>query len=200
MYPIMLNLARQEVTLIGGGEVAYRKAEMLVRCGGKVRAVAPSFDKRFEGLGEGVWLTYEKVTQENVEAVIATSQLVIAATDDKQLNAAVGNYCEKKHIWCNIVDNKALSSVMMPATIKKGSLVLTVSTGGKSPLLAKRIKAELEAKYRDYDDRYLDRIGTIRDNIVQSVDNVDEKKRLLEHLLTCTEEELARYETSDYTR
>lgn len=149
-YPIQLDVSGLHVVIVGGGKIAYRKALAFVRMGKTFTVVSKSFSRDFSQLAS------EKITF--IQGAfdwnhLKDADLVIAATDDANLNAQIGAYAKQRGKLVNVVSDSAYSNFLNAAVIKNGDLVLTVSTAGKSPKLAKQIKNELENLYGEKQGR-----------------------------------------------
>lgn len=189
MYSAMLNLKESKVTIIGGGKVAYRKAKLLVTEECEIQVIAPTFIEAFKDLGQLV----NKVYKNYEEGDCAGSTLVFAATDDKVLNEAVGCYCKRAKILCNVVDNIALSTFSTPAQLKRGDLTIAISTGGNSPALAAKIKEDLANSYGEAYGAHIRLLGQLREKVLQNEADETKKKELLNHMATLNFEELKNY-------
>ena len=141
--PIFLDLRARDVVVIGGGEVALRKVRTLLRAGAQVTVVAP---RQHPELAE---LTGSAAIQQRAESFTAAhlrgAVLVIAATDDAGVNAAVAAAARAANIPVNVVDDRELSTCLMPAIIDRAPLIVAVGSGGASPTLARRVRAQIEA-------------------------------------------------------
>jgi uroporphyrin-III C-methyltransferase/precorrin-2 dehydrogenase/sirohydrochlorin ferrochelatase len=141
-FPLFLDLAGKPVLLVGGGEIAARKFALLAEAGAAVTVVAPQ-------LGEGLGAASQRgalvhVAREFQPADIDGRWLVVAATSDRNVNAAVAAAASAARIPCNVVDDRELSSFIMPAIIDRSPVQIAVSTGGASPVLARLIRERLE--------------------------------------------------------
>ncbi|MGL4800358.1 MAG: precorrin-2 dehydrogenase/sirohydrochlorin ferrochelatase family protein [Cellulosilyticaceae bacterium] len=194
MYPAMLNVEGKCITIIGGGKVAYRKAKVLLSFGAKLRVVSPAFEEAFEKL-EGD-ITLLKRCFGEVEEELRGSFIVIAATDKRGLNEQIGKYCDTHHILCNVIDDKHLSSFIVPAYIRRGDLILSVSTNGHSPSLTKKIKEALAETYDESYGEYVAILGRMRERILQDITDETSKRQQLHHLIEMDLEELRAYEKS----
>lgn len=192
MYPAMLNITNKWVTIIGGGKVAYRKVHGFLVFGAKIRVISPIFYEKFESLSQQVDLLQREYTNEDLEE----SFLVIAATNNKGVNEQIGTYCHTCRILCNVIDNIHLSSFIVPAYMKQGDLVISISTNGKSPSLASKIKKELSEQYNNSYEEYVDILGRIRDKVIARYEDEEEKKEILHFIITLSLEELRNYEKS----
>ena len=140
--PIFLDIRAQPCLVIGGGEVAARKCAMLLRAGARVTMLAPALGKAFDADLAAARITHR---QENFhDESVAGYALVIAATNDDAVNQAVAAAARARHIPVNVVDQPALCSFIMPSIIERPPVIVAVSTGGASPVLARLLRARLE--------------------------------------------------------
>lgn len=141
--PLFHKLQGGRVLVVGGGEIALRKARLLADAGAALRVVAPEVDGQLaalarEGGGEVLVRGYQASDLEGC-------RLVIAATDDSALNAQVSSEAQARSLPVNVVDAPALCTVIFPAIVDRSPLVVAVSSGGDAPVLARLIRAKLEA-------------------------------------------------------
>lgn len=195
VYSALLNLNGKKVTVIGGGEVAFRKVTSFIEEGCEVHIIAPSFIEAFNTFGHRI----NKIYKHYEEGDCAGSFIVIAATDDAKVNEQVGQFCKRGNILCNVADNKLLSTFIVPATLKRGDLSIAISTGGASPSLAAKIKSELEERYDESYSEYILLLGKIRDKVIATVKDEQEKKAILKHIITLELGELREYAKSHFS-
>ncbi|WP_176508844.1 MULTISPECIES: siroheme synthase CysG [Pseudomonas] len=141
--PLFHKLQGGRVLVVGGGEIALRKARLLADAGAALRVVAPDIDGQLaalarEGGGEVLVRGYQA-------GDLVGCRLVIAATDDPGLNAQVSADAQALSLPVNVVDAPALCTVIFPAIVDRSPLVIAVSSGGDAPVLARLIRAKLEA-------------------------------------------------------
>ena len=138
-YPIMLDLTDVPVLVVGGGRVAQRKVEGLLRARADVTVVAPRIDDGVRALPVRlVERTYEPSDLDHV-------RLVITATDEAVVNAAVSADATRRGIWVNSADDPANCTFTLPAVARDGEVTVAVATGGASPALASHLRGEIEA-------------------------------------------------------
>jgi precorrin-2 dehydrogenase / sirohydrochlorin ferrochelatase len=146
-YPVNLNLDGEPCLVVGGGAVAARKAAGLVACGAKVSVIAADAGADIRALGVPV---HERPYR---EGDVAGYRLVIAATNDGAVNRAVFEDGEAAGIWVNSADDPASCTFTLPAVVRRGPIMITVSTGGRSPALSAWLKARLEEQLGpEYED------------------------------------------------
>ncbi|MGD0385323.1 MAG: bifunctional precorrin-2 dehydrogenase/sirohydrochlorin ferrochelatase [Solirubrobacteraceae bacterium] len=148
-YIACLRLDGRRCLVVGGGDVALEKVEGLLTCGAAVTLVAPAAHEELVALaGEGS-ITWEQRRYEAGD--LEGSFLVIAATDDSEVNIAVHEDAEARAMLVNVVDVPPLCNFILPAIVRSGPLAIAISTAGASPALAKRMKREIAAQFgEDY--------------------------------------------------
>lgn len=147
-YPIYLDIDGKKCVVVGGGDVAYRKACGLKEAGGRVTVVSPEFCKNF--LSENDIILKEK---EYEVSDIDLAVIVIASTNNEEVNKNVYTDATNKNIPVNVVDQPHLCSFIVPSIIKSGDLRISISTSGTSPALAKNIRKSLQKQFgQEYAD------------------------------------------------
>ena len=121
---------------------------------------------------------------------IKDSFIVVAGTNNKETNKNIGIYCRKNGKLVNVVDDIELSNYTVPSYVKRGDLLISISTGGKSPSLSSKIKKEIEEKYDDSYEEYINILGEIRNKVIKKYENISERKNILNSLINLTLEEL----------
>lgn len=141
-YPIFLEMKDRRCVVIGGGSVAERRVEGLLAAGSNVTVISPSItDGLRDLLGQGA---IRHVAREYRAGDWAGYDLVFAATDYSETNAAVANEARSLRIWVNSADEPDHCDFIMPAVIRRGGLAVAVSTGGESPAATRAIREELD--------------------------------------------------------
>ncbi|MEZ5460155.1 MAG: siroheme synthase CysG [Steroidobacteraceae bacterium] len=146
--PLFLDLRDQPVTVVGGGIVAERKVRLLESAGARITVVAPTLTDTLAARAAAAALRHVPRTfvgSDADAAWLASARLVIAATDDRAINTAVSERARARGIWVNVVDDAELSTALMPSIIDRSPVIVAVSTGGASPVLARRLRERLEA-------------------------------------------------------
>jgi siroheme synthase-like protein len=140
-YMACIDLVGRRCLVVGGGAVACEKALGLLDCGARVTVVAPDVSPAVRAL------PVEIVEREYRAADVDGRILVVAATDDTDVNRRVFADAEARGLLCNVADVPELCSFILPAVHREGPIAIAVSTGGASPALAQRIRAELASRY-----------------------------------------------------
>ena len=141
-YPIFLKVKGERCVVVGGGDVAERKVRTLLGCGALPVVVSPSLSNGLRSLADQGMV---KVVEMEYEAgVLEGSRLVIAATDDTAVNARVVAEAGERGILVNVVDSAELSNFILPSLVQRGDLTVAISTAGRSPALARKLRTVLE--------------------------------------------------------
>jgi len=180
LYPAFIKLKDRQCLVVGGGKVAARKVQMLLECGARVRVVSPKAAEELAAraaAGEIEW-----VKRGFQEGDTAGAFLVVGATDERELNACVAQECTKRGILLNVVDKPEFCSFYVPSVLRRGELTVAVSTGGKSPLLARRLRERLEELFPLAFGEFLDYLGTVREEVITRHPGMKEK--LLEEMVS----------------
>ncbi|HXO15742.1 MAG TPA: siroheme synthase CysG, partial [Steroidobacteraceae bacterium] len=141
--PVFLRLHGESVVVVGGGQVALRKAAWLRKAGAHVTVVAPHLHPELEQQAARGELTH--IACGFSPAQLADAVAVVAATDDRTLNAAVSAAARERRVPVNVVDDAELSTFIFPAIIDRSPIVVAVSSAGHSPVLARRVREQIEA-------------------------------------------------------
>jgi len=140
--PIFLDIREQPCLVVGGGEVAARKSALLLRAGARVTVLAPSLHAAFEADLAAARIAHRAASFRDED--LAGFVLAIAATEDETVNRAVAAAARARLIPVNVVDQPALCSFIMPSIIDRAPVIVAVSSGGASPVLARLLRARLE--------------------------------------------------------
>jgi uroporphyrin-III C-methyltransferase/precorrin-2 dehydrogenase/sirohydrochlorin ferrochelatase len=143
LLPIFYNISGKNCLVVGAGEIAARKAELLLKAGGELRIVAIEISDRILELAEShaIEVLQRGFSQADIDGVAC----VIAATDDDILNREISDLAQSRNIPVNVVDNPDLCSFIMPSMIDRNPVQIAISTGGVSPVLARMLRSKLES-------------------------------------------------------
>lgn len=144
-YIACLRLSGRRCLVVGGGDIGLEKVEGLLACDGAVTLVAPQAHHELERLAEEGTITWHR--REYHRADLEGSFLVIAATNDSEVNISVHEHAEARAMLVNVVDVPPLCNFILPAIVRTGPLAIAISTAGASPALAKRMKREIAALF-----------------------------------------------------
>ncbi|AZR73294.1 hypothetical protein BBF96_07785 [Anoxybacter fermentans] len=176
-YPVALRLKGKVCLVVGGGQVAYRKVLSLLECGTKVKLVSPQLIEELRQLVEKGKVIYfqRKFTEKDLDGVF----LVIGATDDRQVNSRIGELAQKRNLLVNIVDQPEDCNFIVPAIHRTGALTIAITTEGKSPALAGKIRRELAKYYPEVYGLALDWLGEIRSFVQTHLSDQRSRRKIL---------------------
>ncbi|WRP04695.1 NAD(P)-dependent oxidoreductase [Rossellomorea aquimaris] len=179
MLPVMIDVNGKQVTIVGGGKVAYRKLSVFLEQGAMITVISPYAVDGIQALHEEnriIWVKREVEREDLQDAFI-----VIAATNERWVNERVKMHSEENQLIC-VVDDGDCGNMQMVSFRQKGNLTIAVSTGGASPLLAKRLTKQF---FQPIDDSYIEKLAfmaTKRKEIKASELSEGEKRKLLKEL------------------
>lgn len=179
--PIFMNIKEQPCLVVGGGKVAARKVYMLLRAGGKVTVVAPQLCQDLEIRVNENELTY--VQREFDEADIHGQQVIIAATNNAQVNQQVSTLAKQQGIPVNVVDAPELCSFIVPSIIDRDPVQIAISTGGASPVLARLLRARLETFIPSAYGRLAKLVEQFREKVKQKFHDSNDIRTFWERVL-----------------
>jgi len=180
-FPVFFDLTAQNVLVVGGGEVASRKVSLLERSGASVRVVAPEIIPELTRLGaEGrIHLSPREFLPSDLDG----ARLVIVATSKRAVNRWIAALSEARGIPVNVVDDREASRFIVPAIIDRDPVLVAVSTGGTSPVLARRLRERLEASIPKRIGDLALWLRALRHAARRRLRNVNERRRFFEQLV-----------------
>jgi precorrin-2 dehydrogenase/sirohydrochlorin ferrochelatase len=159
-FPVFLDLAGRRCVVVGGGRVAGRKVNGLLKAGAKVTVISPSLSRGLNLRKEKNRIVHKGRSYRKGD--LKGAFLAIAATDSEAENIRIARDAQRLNIPVNVVDRPSLCSFIVPSSIERGPLVLAVSTSGASPAMARTVRKELERLYPPELGRYLARLASFR--------------------------------------
>ncbi|QWT41813.1 siroheme synthase CysG [Dickeya dadantii] len=180
--PIFADLRQRPVLVVGGGEVATRKIDLLQRAGADVRVAARALCEPLHAQHQAGRLAW--VAQEFSPALLDNVFLVIAATDDAALNATVFEEANRRQLLVNVVDDQPKCSFIFPSLIDRSPLMVAISSGGQAPVLARLLREKLEALLPARLGLMAELAGKWRGRIKQRLASVTERRRFWERIFT----------------
>jgi len=180
--PIMLRLQGHKVLVVGGGQVAVRKVAMLLRAGAIVRLVADTVDPSLaQSLCDSPHEVLEKHFQpEDIDSV----RLVVAATDDNAVNLQVYNESQQRCVPVNVVDNPALCDFIFPSIVDRSPVIVAVSSGGNSPVLARLLRSRLETYIPSGFGNLAELLGNYRVKVKKVIPSMSQRMRFWESIMS----------------
>jgi precorrin-2 dehydrogenase/sirohydrochlorin ferrochelatase len=180
MFPIFLKLQGRNCLVVGAGTIAAPKIESLLRAGAVVTVVAPQANTDIERQAHAGEIQWHR--REFLDSDLDGAFLVVTATDSQPINHAVAEAARSKNILCNSVDDPPDCDFFYPSVVRRGDLQIAISTAGKSPALAQRLREEIDALLASDAGVWLDRLGDTRLRILQLLPASAERKRALHQL------------------
>lgn len=180
-YPIFLELAGRRAVVIGGGAVAVRKAQALLAAGARLVVVAERVDDMLTALcaRHDAKLIRSKYSKN----YLAGAVLVIAATNNRQVNMQIYKDCQELEILCNVVDDPELCDFFVPAVVRRGDLQIAISTEGYYPAYAGHLRKKLEGAISEKHGDFLAELEALRKRIIKDVPDQADRKALLGQLV-----------------
>ncbi len=180
-YPVNLDVKDRHCLVVGGGRVGTRKVRTLLACGARVTVISPEATPELEtlaGKGQIQWRRRDFRASD-----LDNAFLVIGATDHQRLNRKIHQDAEMAQRLCNIADKPDLCNFILPAIIRQGDLMITISTGGKSPAFAKHLRQQLEKHYGPEYGALLQLMGAVRKRLLAEEHAPEAHKTLFEQLI-----------------
>ena len=180
-YPICLDLEARHCVVVGGGRVAERKVLGLLSCSAQVSVISPLLTEELQH--QHARGTLQWIDREYQQGDLAGAFLVIAATDDEETQKQVYEEADANNLLLNVADVPHRCNFILPATARRGDLAISVSTAGKSPALARKIRMELEKRYGPEYRVLVNILGGIRPQVLASGLPQSENEELFKQLL-----------------
>ncbi|MFT6309719.1 MAG: uroporphyrin-III C-methyltransferase/precorrin-2 dehydrogenase/sirohydrochlorin ferrochelatase [Porticoccus sp.] len=179
--PLNVNVQGRPVLVVGGGDLALRKAKILNRSGAVLTIVAPKVIEELRTLADAnAGRVFERSYQlQDLHEVC----LVVAATDDMALNETVSADAKAANIWVNIVDQPHLCNVIFPAVIDRSPIVISLSSGGSSPMMLRKLKAQLETQLPSGLGRLAKFLGANKTKVKQAITQSSNRLRFWEQAI-----------------
>ncbi len=181
-YPVSLDIKNRKCLVVGGGGVGTRKVMTLVDCGAKVTVVSPGVRRSLLELADRGLIILEKRPYRETD--LDGMFLVIGTTDDEELNRQISIDAEKLNMLCNIADRPKVCNFILPSIVNRGDLIISISTSGKSPALAKKLRIELEEQFGNEYAELLRLMGAIRKKLLSQKHEPEAHKQLFEQLIS----------------
>jgi len=180
-YPVFLDLKDKPCLMVGGGVVAERKTLSLLKAGAKVDLVGARVTKALEGLaGKGIISVQKRPYR---KGDVKGHFLVIAATGSKKANERVYQEAQGEGVLVNVVDDPERCSFIVPSVVDRGSLLIAISTSGKSPYLARVLREELEGCIGEEFAAFVEILGAARKKLLKTGLSHDKKERIIRDLV-----------------
>ncbi len=163
-YPIFAVIEDRHCLVVGGGAVGERKVLDLMAAGARVTVVSRTLTATLADLASRGKITFW--SEDFSDALVEGMALVMAATDDPEVNARVSAAARARSIWVNVADEPEHCTFIVPAQVRRGDLTLAISTGGASPALARQMREELQQHFGPEYGPYLDLLKRVRTRVL----------------------------------
>lgn len=181
LFPIFINLAGKNCLVIGGGQVAERKVEDLFSYGANIIVISPKAgDNINRWFNQGL---IDWQARQFVDSDLDHAFLVFVATNDALVNKEIVEQCRRQGILANAVDDPPNCDFYVPAVVRRNSLVVGISTEGKSPLFARKMREQLEELIGEEYGQFVDILGEQRDYIKQVIPDIETRKKVFQALV-----------------
>jgi len=180
-FPLFFRFAGRKILVVGGGKVAERKVRQLLECGAAVTVVSPEADDCLVNLAKDKIIVWNR--RKYIPGEAGDYALVIATTDDEQVNRRIYEDAAVGHIPFNAADQPDLCSVIFPAVIRRGDMTIAIASDGKAPFLTKSVKAELEQQIPPSLGKKAELAGFFRQWLLANCTGEEMKKRMYDKFL-----------------
>ena len=180
-YPVHLDINNRDCLVVGGGGVGSRKVKTLLACGARVTVVSREVSDPLQELAASGKIRLEQRSYRSDD--LSGMFLVIGATNDEKLNRQISGDAEKLNTLCNIADRPEVCNFILPSIVHRDDLVITISTSGKSPALAKKLRKTLEEQFGEEYGELLKLMGAIRKKLLRQAHEPEAHKPLFEQLI-----------------
>lgn len=179
-FPLFVEMADRRCLIIGGGKVAFRKAEAMAEYGARVRVIAPEVCRELQKFGEEKGEIFlRKAEPSDAE----WAEVVICASDDHQLHEEVFAFCRERNIPVNTADDKALCTFYFPALARQKDVVVGISTGGQSPAAARYLREQIQKQIPAYFGELAETLGRFRPLVMEQIGTQKEREAFFRELL-----------------
>jgi uroporphyrin-III C-methyltransferase/precorrin-2 dehydrogenase/sirohydrochlorin ferrochelatase len=174
-FPLFVNLDKLPVLVVGGGEIAERKINLIIKANAKVEVLARKFSPNVENLINKNKLKKIK-SNLDISTLDSNYSLIIAATDNKQINKKLFNFANKNNILINVVDQPDLCTCTFGSIVERGDLVVAISTGGNAPVFARNLREKFETLLPQSTKQLIDFSASIREKVINSFSQFNKRR------------------------
>jgi precorrin-2 dehydrogenase/sirohydrochlorin ferrochelatase len=180
-YPVNLDMTNKRCVVVGGGDIAERKVERLLECGAQVTVVSKSLTPVLKARKKAGQMDH--IDRDYEDQALDGAFMVIGATNRNDVNERISKDAMTRGLLVNIVDDPDRCNFILPSLVQQGDLSIAISTGGKSPALAKKLRKELEKQYGPEYQTLLVIMGILRKRILAGDQRAADNKAVFEDLV-----------------
>lgn len=180
LLPVMLRIEGKKCAVVGGGEVAAQKVKQLLECSASVFVVSPDLCEELAEMANREQIQWLPMRYE--PSVLEGAFLVFACTDDTEVNRRVFADCQAHKIWCNVVDVPELCNFYMPSILRRGDLVIAVSTSGNSPAFARKVRLFLESIIGEEFGILVNLLGEMKEEMRENLKTIEQRREFIERV------------------
>ncbi|MDO4975833.1 MAG: bifunctional precorrin-2 dehydrogenase/sirohydrochlorin ferrochelatase [Eubacteriales bacterium] len=181
-FPIFTDLSHQKCIIFGGGKVAFRKIESLMKYDADVEVISLDFDPEIEKILPEDKLHQEAIEKDNMLSWLSQADFVIAATSSRRINQSISSWCHENHILVDVIDAPGECTFLFPSIVKRGEISIGINTGGKSPIVSKKIRQEIEKAIPEYYGEIADQLGQVRIYVKEHFPEEGDRRRILKEV------------------
>lgn len=186
LFPIFVRLRNRRALVVGGGSMAALRAKQLIQAGAQVTVIAPAVNAALDTLAEAGAIRLLLKEFDRAE-MIAEYFIVIGATNDPLVNAALAKEAERLGLLYNVVDDAAHSNFFTPSVVERGDLKIAISTNGHSPVLARRLRQALEHALPEAAGEWIRQLGELRKKLKFEIPvDLETRKAIIEEVIEKT--------------
>lgn len=174
-FPLFINLDKLPVLVVGGGEIAERKINLIIKANANVEVLARKFSPNVEQLISNKKLKKIKKGLD-ISSLGTNYSLIIAATDNKQINKKLFNFAKKNNILINVVDQPELCTCTFGSIVERGDLVIAISTGGSAPVFARNLREKFEILLPQSTKQLIEFSASIREKVIRSFSQFNKRR------------------------
>jgi len=175
-YPVYIELRNQSCVVIGGGKIAEGKVEGLLAVEARVTVISPELSPRLQELSNQKQITY--IPRPYQAGDLTGAFMVICATDQAEINHQVWQEASANRQLVNVVDDTPRCNFIAPSILRKGDLTIAISTSGKAPALAVRLKERFQREIGPEYERFLELAGELREPLAKHIPDFETRKAL----------------------
>ncbi len=178
-FPVFMDVSTKKWIIFGGGKVAFRKVESLLRYQANIEIISRQVTDEIKKLLPHEQIHETEIGPDQMEYWLKKADFVIAATGDRQLNHEISSWCREHNILVNVIDAPEECSFLFPSVVTRGDISIGINTGGNSPIVSKKIRKDIEEVIPDYYGDIADQLGWLRDYVKNHYDLEKDRRQIL---------------------